>query len=155
VARDAIARQYDVDANLTVLDKKVGKITFQAKKGKLVDLDKLHESIWATRLGDNTGMALKWMEVTAKGEVARADKGLVLKVPGTDQFFVLKEDTKSTVKPGTKTVFHQVFEAVERGEKVVSVTGELEGWQGNLTQFSKQLPAKPRAILVRDFQTAK
>jgi hypothetical protein len=155
VARDAIARQYDVDANLTVLDKKVGKITFQAKKGKLVDLDKLHESIWATRLGDNTGMALKWMEVTTHGEVAVVDKQSVLKVHDSAEYFVLKENPKTQSKPGEKTAFHKLLEALERGDKVVSVTGTLEGWQGNLTQFTKKSPAKPRAILVQDFQIGK
>jgi hypothetical protein len=45
--------------------------------------------------------------------------------------------------------------ALERGEKVVSVTGRVEGWKGNLTQFSKALPSGPRRLLVKDFQIAK
>lgn len=153
MARDAISRQYDVDANLTVLDKKVGKITFFAKKGRLADLDKIHESIWATRLGDKTGMALHRMEVAAKGEVVRAGQEAQLKIPGTDQYFLLKENPKA--KSNEKAAFHQLFEALQRGEKVVSVTGELEGWTGNLTTFSKQVPGKPRSILVQSFETAK
>jgi hypothetical protein len=69
VARDAIARQYDVDADAVRLDIAKGEVTFRAKKGRLVDLDKLHESIWATRLSVGTGMALNWIDVTAVGEV--------------------------------------------------------------------------------------
>jgi hypothetical protein len=153
VARDAIARQYDVDANVVVLDKKIGKITFQAKKGKLVDLDKLHESIWATRLGDNTGMALHRMEVTAKGEVVRGDLDPLLKVAGSKDYFVLKEDPSA--KPGEKTGFKKLLEALERGEKIVSVMGRLDGWTGNLTKLSAKLPGKPRVILVQEFEIAK
>src|SRR5262245_4802823 len=64
VARDAIARQYDVDADSVKLEIDKGLVTFGAKKGRLVDLDKLHESIWATRLSGKTGMSLDWIDVT-------------------------------------------------------------------------------------------
>ena len=40
--------------------------------GKLVDLEKLHESIWATRLGVGTGMSMSSLDVTAVGEVVAA-----------------------------------------------------------------------------------
>ena len=39
MARDATARQYDVDADGVQLDVKKGEITFRAKKGRLVDLE--------------------------------------------------------------------------------------------------------------------
>jgi hypothetical protein len=89
VARDATARLYDVDADSMKLDKKEGTITFKAKKGRVVDLDKLHESIWATRLGDGTGMELKWLEVTAPGEATIAGREVKLKVAGSDQTVLL------------------------------------------------------------------
>ena len=54
------------------LDIRKGEITFRAREGRLVDLDKLHESIWATRLSGGTGMALNWLDVTAVGEVISA-----------------------------------------------------------------------------------
>jgi len=154
VARDATARLYDVDANLVVMDKQAGTIAFQAKKKRLVNLDQLHESIRCTRLGDNTGMTLKWLDVTAEGEVVVDAKEVKLKIPGTEHFFLLGDD--DTVRPvPEKTAGKRLREALDRGEKVVSVTGRLENWKGNLTQLSKLLPDKPRKILVKDFRTAK
>lgn len=149
MARDATARQYDVDADLTVLDKKAATIVFQAKKGRLVDLDKLHESIWATRLGDGTGMILKRLDVTVVGEVVVTDKDVLLKVSGSDQHFVLDDDSVARIMMG------RLREAVQKGEKSLRVTGRVEGWTGNLTQFSKTVPVKPRRIMVSEFQPAK
>jgi hypothetical protein len=38
---------------------------------------------------------------------------------------------------------------------MVRVTGRVEGWSGNLTKLSSQLPAKPRRIIVSEFQAVK
>ena len=80
MARDATARLYDVDADRVELNVKQGLITFRAKKGRAVDLDKLHESIWATRLSGSTGMSLNWIDVTAEGEVVVDQGRWMLKV---------------------------------------------------------------------------
>jgi len=151
VARDATARLYDVDASSVKMDKKEGTIIFRAKKGKLVDLDKLHESVRATRLGDSTGMALKWLDVTVQGEVSAADREIRVKVPGSEHDFLL-EDADKEAERGP---FDRLKEALARGEKVVSVTGRVDGWNGNWTQFLRKLPGQPRRIVVKDFQTAK
>jgi hypothetical protein len=148
VARDATARLYDVDANSVVLDKKAATITFQAKKGRVVDLDKLHESIWGTRLGDGTGMELKRLDITAVGEVVLAGQDVLLKVPGVDQHFLLADDAKAAA-------LGRLREAAQKGEKMVRVTGRVEGWSGNLTKLTSQLPAKPRRIIVSEFQPVK
>jgi hypothetical protein len=155
VARDATARQYDVDADAVKLDIKTGLITFRAKKGRLVDLDKLHESIWATRLSGDTGMSLNWIDVTAVGQVVVDKKQTLLKVTGSEQSFVLKEGPGAKAGPGGKAPFQRLREALDRGEKVVSVTGRLEGWHGHFPPFLKALPKKPYAIAVQDFRTAK
>jgi len=97
---------------------------------------------------------LKWLEVTAEGEVRVSEKEVRLKVRGTEQTFLLGEDP-SAATPKEKEAFRRLREALERGEKVASVAGRVENWQGNLTQLSKTLPAKPRRILVKDFQTSK
>jgi hypothetical protein len=152
VARDATARQYDVDADTVRLDLKKGEISFQAKKGRLVSLDKLHESIWATRLSGNTGMAMNWIDVTAVGEVVQQKDRIVLKVAGSNDVFVLKEDPGA--KSGEKTVFARLREAARRGQKKMSVTGRVEGWKGHFPPFLKTLPKKPRVILVKEFQEA-
>ena len=148
MARDATARLYDVDANSVVLDKKAATITFQAKKGRVVDLDKLHESIWGTRLGDGTGMILKRLDVTVIGEVVVAGKDATLKVLGADQPFLLAEDANTGA-------LERLREAVQKGEKTVRVTGRVDGWTGNLTKLSSQLPVKPRRIVVSEFQTVR
>jgi hypothetical protein len=153
VARDATARLYDVDANLVTMDKKAGTITFQARKGKTVRLDQLHESIKATRLGDNTGMTLLWLDVQAEGTVV-GDKELRLQVPGSEDYFLLGDDPTAPTQ-AEKAAFQRLREALGRGEKVVRVTGRVDNWKGNLTQFSKKVPEKPRRILVKDFETAK
>jgi hypothetical protein len=153
VARDATARQYDVDADTVILDVSKGTITFRAKKGRLVDLDKLHESIWATRLSGGTGMALNWIDVTAVGQVVVEKKQTLLKVTGSDQAFLLKE-APGKGKDG-KTAFQRLQDALGRGEKVVSVTGRIEGWKGHFPAFLRTAPSKPRVILVADFRTAK
>jgi hypothetical protein len=147
VARDATARQYDVDADRVKLDIAKGEITFRAKKGRLVDLDKLHESIWATRLSGGTGMALTWIDVTALGEIVVEKERIVLKVKGSKQFFVLKE--------GDKKVFAKLREAAEGKKKSVSVSGRVEDWKGHFPPFLKTLPKNPRAIAVKDFELVK
>jgi hypothetical protein len=155
VARDATARLYDVDADNVGLEIKTGTITFRAKKGRHVDLDKLHESIWATRLSGKTGMAMNWIDVTAVGEVVLDQAQPRLKVTGSDQGFLLADDTKAARKTGEKSPFARLQEALERGEKVVSVTGRVEGWGGHFPDFLKTLPKKPRVILVKEFEVAK
>jgi hypothetical protein len=144
VARDATARQYDVDADSVRLDVSRGEITFTAKKGRLIDLDKLHESVWATRLSGGTGMALNWLDVTAVGEVAVEKDRVVLKVHGSDQLFVLKEDPKD------RKAFARLRAAIKGGAKM-SVTGRLEDWRGHWPPFLKALPARPRSIQVKAF----
>jgi hypothetical protein len=153
VARDATARQFDVDADAVRLDLAKGEITFRAKKGRLVDLDKLHESIWATRLSGNTGMALNWIDVTVAGEVAVEKDHLVVKVAGSDTSFVLKEDPKA--RADGKTPFTLLREAAQRGQKRVMVTGRVVDWHGHFPPFLKSLPKKPRVILVKDFVPVK
>jgi hypothetical protein len=155
VARDATARLYDVDADNVGLEIKTGTITFRAKKGRLVDLDKLHESIWATRLSGKTGMAMNWIDVTAMGEVVFDQTQPRLKVTGSEQVFVLADDTKAARKAGEKSPFARLQAALGRGEKVVCVTGRVEGWGGHFPDFLKALPKKPRVILVKDFEVAK
>lgn len=155
MARDATARLYDVDADNVGLEIKTGTITFRAKKGRLVDLDKLHESIWATRLSGKTGMAMNWIDVTAVGEVVFDQARPRLKVAGSEQTFVLADDAKTPRKADEKSPFARLQEALDRGEKVVSVTGRVEGWGGHFPDFLKSLPKQPRVILVKEFEVAK
>jgi hypothetical protein len=153
MARDAITRQYDVDKNLVTLtcetDKgsyRPGKITFYPKKGRSLDLGKLHESLVATRLSGGTSMSVDWLEISARGEVFVRDKDLVLKLSGTGQEFLLLEE------PGAKDAIARLREQAARGANVNSVTGLVPGWKGRFPAVLRALetPGTP-TLLVTDF----
>jgi hypothetical protein len=161
MARDAIARQYDVDADSIKLtwpkDQKgnyqLGTIEFAAKKGKSIDLDKIHESITATRLSGGTNMRMDYLEITARGEVIERDKDLVMKVSGTGQELALSEEP--TAKGGQQ----RLREAVARGDKVFTVTGRVPGWNGRfpvvLAAWAKAPESQKRRLAVMDFEIEK
>jgi hypothetical protein len=161
MASDAIARQYDVDADLMKLtipkgqkgDYQLGTIEFTAKKGKSIDLDKMAESIAATRLSGGTGMSMDFLEITARGQVIERDKELVLKVSGTGQELVLGEE------PDAKGGLQRLREAVARGDKVSTVTGRVPGWTGGfprvLAAWAKAPDAQKRKLAVVDFEVEK
>jgi hypothetical protein len=160
MARDAIARQYDVDADSIILQPlgptgnyQLGTIEFTPKKGRSIDLDKIHESITATRLSGGTSMSMDYLEITAKGEVIERGKELVLKVSGTGQDLVLSEG------PTAKGGLQRLREAVARGEKVSTVTGRVPGWSGRfpdvLAAWAKAPDTQKRKLAVVDFKVEK
>ena len=162
MARDATARLYDVDEDSVVYKKpKIrgkydhGTIRFSTKKDRLVDLDKLHESIWATRLSGGTRSGLIRLDVTAVGDIVVNESETVLNVKGSDRQFVLIGDSEKPTRDGTKTAFRKLMESMGRGDKVVSVTGRVEGWNGGWPAVLRKLPAKPRRIVVTGFQIEK
>ena len=162
MARDATARLYDVDDNSVVYKrpKQQGKydhgtIGFRAKKGKLIDLDKLHESVWATRLSGGTRSGLVSLDVTAKGIATVNGKQTTLNVTGTNRRFVLIENPENKSKAGEKTAFERLREAINRGDSLVNVTGRLDGWNGRWPGVLSKKPAKPRRIMVTRFEITK
>ncbi|MCH7686780.1 MAG: hypothetical protein IH899_08885 [Planctomycetes bacterium] len=162
MARDATARLYDVDDDSVVYKrpKQQGKydhgtIGFRAKKGKLIDLDKLHESIWATRLSGGTRSGLVHLDVTAVGEATINGKQTTLNVTGTNRRFVLIENPDHKSKAGEQTAFERLQEAISRDDSLVSVTGRLEGWKGRWPGVLSKKPSKPRRIMVTSFEIIK
>jgi hypothetical protein len=163
MARDAISRQFDVDKNsvyLTPTDPNVkggykpGTVTFNAKKGKSIDLEKMRESIAATRLSGGTNMRMDWLEITATGNVAPAGNDLVLKIAGTGQTFVLGEDSAA------KEALARLREAVAKGQAVSQVTGHVQGWSGKFPDVLRAMAPgapgqKPATLLVTDFTVKK
>jgi hypothetical protein len=161
MARDAIARQYDVDKNSVNLAAgpeqeryQPGTITFAAKKGRSVDLNKLQESITATRLSGSTNMGVDYLEITARGKVLVRDKEIVLKVSGTQQELVLAA--------ADRAVASRLRAAAERGEEVTTVTGRVEGWNGRFPVVLKALAErygadgkKPMLLLVTGVEAVK
>ena len=155
MVREAAARLYDVDHDSVVMNKltqsgkyDTGTVTFRARKDKLIDLDKLHESVWATRLSAGTSSGLVSLEVTAVGEVVVDEKETVLKVRGSTAHFVL---AKNPDEPH-QAVFDQLRVALDRGEKLVTVTGRIDGWSGLWPKVLRTLPPQPRRILLTSFE---
>jgi hypothetical protein len=166
MARDAIARQYDVDKNRVTLTCEAGKgsyrpgtITFFPKQGKSLELRKMMESITATRLSGGTSMSMDYLEITATGEAVLDAKTVLLKVSGTTQRFVLKEAPEFKNKGGTATPLIRLEMAVASGAKVVTVTGRVEGWSGRfpvvLSALARRPPDAPGVLFVTDFEVAK
>jgi hypothetical protein len=158
MARDAIARQYDVNKNSVTLsgdptapgNYKPGLIRFQAKPGQSVDLEKMRASIAATRLSGGTNMRMDWLEITARGEVSGGPE-LRLKVSGTGQEFVLGED------PDAKGALQKLRAAQAAGTNITSVTGHVQGWKGRFPDVLKAQAAgaaKAPTLLVTDFAVA-
>ncbi len=170
--RDTIARQSDVDQSSLryevepgEADYREGTITFSLKGGKSLDLDKLHESIQATRLSGKTRSAVNYLLITAQGKVVVGEGDMLLQVTGTKQQFGLGDDPNAKPKDGA-TPFQRLREALAGGAKVAKVTGRVQGWSGPWPVVLRALavervrPDESRArqlplLIVTDFQIAK
>lgn len=154
MAVDATARLYDVDED-TVVFKRLkatekydqGVFTFRARKGKLIDLDKLHESIWATRLSGGTRSGLVQLKVSAIGKVTRDKKSFALRVMGTDRTFQLAADSEE----GKTEPYEQLVRSMTDSEQVVKVTGVIDNYQGRWPNVLRKKPPKVRTLLVTEF----
>jgi hypothetical protein len=152
VACDATARLYDVDEDSVVFKKlqktekyDQGTITFRARKGKLIDLDKLHESVWATRLSGGTRSGLVNLEVTAIGDLVTEEGNIVLKVSGCDEKFVLGKHSDEK--------YAAAFAKLQAGGiEAVKVTGVIDDYVGRWPTVLQKQPTNPRRILVTGFE---
>ena len=152
MACDAIARLYDVDEDSVVFKKlqktkkyDQGTVTFRARKGRLIDLEKLHESIWATRLSGGTRSGLVSLEVTAIGHVITSEDKTVLRVDDTDAEFVVGRhpDSKHAAAFG---------QLQSLPGKHVKLTGRIDNYMGRWPSVLRTVLKKPRRILVTDFE---
>ncbi len=166
--RDTIARRSDVDKASIKYEvepgtKKYrnGTVIFAARKGQSFDLKGLCADLKATRLGGRTSSGVNYLEITAAGEVVAGEKETVLKVPGRAQQFVLADDPKPGPQAGKKTAYQRLRESLKKGDKVVSVTGRVQGWNGRWPAVLGELSNKlaegkpPPVLLVTDFEVAK
>ena len=166
--RDTIARRSDVDKDSIKYEVepgtqkyRKGTTTFATKKGQSFDLKGLCADLKATRLGGGTGSEVLYLEITAAGELIAGEKETLLKVGGTAQQFVLGDDPKAKPEADKKAPYQRLQEAMKKGEKIVSVTGRVEGWSGRwptaLRELSKQLAeeGKKPLLVVTDFEVAK
>ena len=155
MAREAIARLYDVDKNSLTYTKpekggkyRHGTIDFRAKESKLVALDKIFESVWATRLSRGTGSALVHLDVTVRGSVSVENGQTIVTVPDTQEVFVLVKQNSSA------ETWDEFSASLSRGERFVTVTGRLDGWKGGWTGFLNKPRPKSNRILLTDFTTS-
>jgi hypothetical protein len=166
--RDTIARRSDVDKDSIKYEVepgtqkyRKGTTTFAAKKGQSFDLKGLVADLSATRLGGGTRSEVLYLEITVLGNVVTGEKETQLKVAGTQQQFVLADDPKVKPEEGKLTPYQRLLEAMKKGEKIASVTGRVQSWNGRwpdtLRALTKELAdgkTKP-LLLVTDFETAK
>ncbi|MFT5524441.1 MAG: hypothetical protein ACI9G1_000888 [Pirellulaceae bacterium] len=154
MAVDATARLYDVDENSVQFKRfsqkesyDQGAVTFRARKGALIDLDKLHESIWATRLSGGTRSGLLSLQVTAIGRVVTTSGKTVLQVANSNAEFVLQKhsDEKLAGAFGKLAAF-------ESESKTIRVTGQIVNYVGRWPSVLKQQPTNPRQMVVTDVQ---
>jgi hypothetical protein len=126
----------------------IATITFAAKKGESFDLKGLRDNLSATRLGKGTRSGVNYLEVTVAGEVTSGAKETVLKVADTKQEFVLSEDSKAKPEKGKKTAYQRLEEALKKGEKIVNVTGRVQGWNGVWPGVLRDLGKAEKTVLV-------
>lgn len=138
MARDAITRQSDVDADSVKLycepnkgKYSPGTITFLAKQGRSIDLDKIRESIAATRLSGYTNMRVDFLEITVRGQIGVRDKDMVLAVSGTQQELAVAADSRELEK--------KLQEIAKKGGEVVTLVGRVDGWNGRFPVILKTL----------------
>jgi hypothetical protein len=147
VAVKALKRQSDVEPTSVMVDKEEtgdeGRIVFTARRGRSLDLEKIHACLKETRLSGKppgkTRSRILYLELTVKGTVVREGKELLLKVNGTRQVFRLGEEPRSKSSPQA-TEFLRLVEALAKGRKVVSVTGSVKGWSGHFPAVLRELP---------------
>ena len=147
--RDTIARQSDVDKSSMKYEVEPGSgeyrngtITFAAKKGKSIDLQKLQDSIRATRLSGNTRSGVNYLEITVEGELVVGEKETLLKVRGKEQQFLLGDDPKAKPEQGKRTPCQRLKDALAKGKKIASVTGRVQGWSGRWPVVLRELAGK-------------
>ena len=168
--RDTIARQSDVDKSSMKYEVEEGTekyrhgtITFAAKKGKSIDLQKIHEALRATRLGKGTGSGVNYLDITAEGEVVAAEKETLLKVSGVERQFLLGDDPKAKPKQGEKTPYQRLTDALAKGKRIASVTGRVQSWSGRwptvlaelAKESEKKSDKKPTLLIVKEFEMSK
>ena len=159
MARGATARLYDVNHDALEfvkfhLTKKYdqGTISFRARKGELISLDKLHESIWATRLSGGTNSGVICLDVTAVGVIAESEDKIILSVTGSDRQFVLVNDVPAKPVAAKESKLAELRTAISNGQTTLSVSGYVDGWGGRWPGVLRQPPAKRPLLMVTGFK---
>lgn len=160
MARDATARLYGVDHDSLEFTKlrltkryDQATIKFRTHRGMQIDLDQLHESLWATRLSGGTRSGCISLEVTAIGEVEQTGTEIVLNIDGTDRQFVLVNDVAAKPKHAAKSALPELREALARSETHLSITGYVDGWVGRWPTLLREPPRRRPRLMVIGFES--
>ena len=94
------------------------------------------------------------LEVTVVGAVVVDEKQTIVRVTGSRDYFVLTNDPKAKRNDGEKSAFAKMHDVVASGKNVINVTGRLDGWRGLWPKVLKELPPKPRRLILTAFETA-
>ncbi len=129
-------------------------IEFRARSGQLIDLDKLHESLWATRLSGGTRSGCISLEVTAIGDVEQTQSGIVLNIAGTDRQFILVDDVEAKPNEPKESALPALREALAQGETNLSITGYVGGWVGRWPGVLQRSPERRPQLMVTGFESA-
>lgn len=128
-----------------------GKITFEAKKGKSINLGKIQEALTATRLSGSTNMRVYYLEITVRGNTFLRNGEPMLRVSGTEQEFELAADDRDLEKP--------LLDAAGRSA-TVTVVGRVDGWNGRFPVVLKTLAKrygtdgkKPILLVITSLET--
>ena len=95
------------------------------------------------------------VEVTAQGTVELMGNTMTLSVEGTDRQFVLADDVAAKPDFGKQAAIGRLRAALARGERVVAVTGYVDGWSGRWPTVLNKAPAKRPRLMVTSYQVAK
>lgn len=136
--RDAVARQVDVEEKSVKLsceseegEYRPGKILFEAKQGKSLNLGDIRKGISATRLSGNTNMRVSYLEIVVRGDLSFRDNEVSLLVSGVEQVFELEADDRILEK--------QLREDAARSARAVTVVGRVDGWSGRFPVVLRSL----------------
>ena len=127
-------------------------IQFRARADNPINLKKLHESVWATRLSGGTRSGVIYLEVTAVGTVSGPDANLVMQVGDDKQQFELVDNVQAKPEDHKPSKLAELRQALRDWPAGVTITGYVEGWSGRWPTVLRQPPAKRPKLMVTNFE---
>jgi hypothetical protein len=146
-----------VDKNRVQLNPQAGTIVFRPKQGRSLSVGRIFDSFVASSLyGPNGIETVRYLEITARGEVVGGATASLFQVGGTGQQFELTDDPDSQPPMDEPNACQRLRAALTQGARVTSVTGRVHHWTIPRTaKDPDQLSGKkPLLLIVTDFQTA-
>ena len=144
----------NVDKGSIKIDRERSTLTFRPNPGKSLDPSAIQAARTPTRLGKSAGSVLSYFRLTAVGPIT-GEKGLRLKVRGTDLEFVLAETPEAKPDKEGRTLLQHLRSELAKSPGDVQVTGYLGGWKGRFPEVLKKEVPKVPVLQVIDFRIRK